>query len=206
MTESKVNPTDQLIAQPTDSATGASTTLEAESLETEALLKLLLDEDRIAILGLTAQHPHTVRALAAALPTKRIPPAKHVAELVSAGLLMQVDDEHYALDVRQIQLLKRTLFARAPQPVPQSRDEQILANFVREGKMIRYPVQYSKRLVVLRWLASHFEPGRTYAEREVNEMLVGHSEDHATLRRFLVDAQLLVRQDGIYQRAQESVQ
>jgi hypothetical protein len=71
--------------------------------------------------------------------------------------------------------------------------------------MVQYPAQHIKRLVVLRWLASHFEPGREYVEREVNEILAGHSEDHATLRRFLVDEELLVRQDGIYRRNPEGL-
>jgi hypothetical protein len=174
--------------------------LGAPALQTDSLLKLILDEERLAILGLTAQRPYTVRELVEALPGKRTPPAKHVLQLVEAGLLTQVGAESYTLNVRQLQQWKRDLFARATPPTPQSSDEQILANFVRGGRMVQYPVQYSKRLVVLRWLASHFERGRTYVEREVNEILAGHSEDHATLRRYLVDAQLLERQDGIYQR------
>jgi hypothetical protein len=167
------------------------------------LLKMVLDEDRLAILGLTALRPHTVRELAESLPGRRTPVAKHVTQLVEAGLLTQVDAEHYALNIRQLQQWKRELFARPAPPTPQSSDEQILANFVRGGKMVQYPAQPAKRLVVLRWLASQFEPGRAYPEREVNEMLVGHSEDHATLRRFLVDHGLLVRQDAIYRRVQE---
>jgi hypothetical protein len=52
-------------------------------------------------------------------------------------------------------------------------------------------------------LAGHFEPGRTYPEREVNEILAGHSEDFATLRRYLVDYGYLARHGGIYQRRQD---
>jgi hypothetical protein len=195
MAESK----DNSIDQPVDAPASGSTTLEAETL-----LKLLLNEDRLVILGLTAQRPCTVRELAVALPGKRTPPAKHVAELVAAGLLKQVDDERYALDVRRLQQWKRALFAHPSEPVPESSEERILASYVRDGKMIQYPVQHRKRLVVLRWLAARFEPGRAYPEREVNEMLAGHSEDHAVLRRYLVDAQLLVRQAGIYQRAPDA--
>ena len=62
------------------------------NLETDALLKLLLDEDRLAILGLLALRPHTIAELTALLPGKRTPPAKHVAQLTAAGLLSQVND------------------------------------------------------------------------------------------------------------------
>lgn len=196
MAQSKHHPT----AQPVNDFAGGSLALDAE-----ALLKLVLDEDRLVILGLTALRPHTASELVAALPGRRTPPAKHVAQFVAAGLLTQVGDEQYALNVRQLQQWKRELFARAVQPKPESSDEQILALYVREGKMIQYPAQPSRQEVVLRWFASHFEPDRAYAEREVNEMLAGHSEDHATLRRYLVDWGLLVRQEGIYRRAHDTV-
>lgn len=176
----------------------------APAVEAETLLKLILDEDRLAILGMTAQRACTVREMADALPGKRTPPAKHVSELAEAGLLNQVGNDSYVLNVRQLQQWKRELFARPALPKPETSDGLILATFVRGGKMIQYPAQPAKQLVILRWLASQFEPGRKYAEREVNEMLAGHSEDHATLRRFLVDRGLLVRHEGIYQRAPES--
>jgi hypothetical protein len=169
----------------------------------EMLLKLLLDEERLAILGLAAQRPYTVRELAEALPGKRTPPAKHVNQLVEAGLLTPVGGDSYALNVAQLQRWKRELFARAKRPTPESSDEQILATYVKNGKMVQYPAQHSKRLVLLRWLAGHFELGRTYPEREVNEILAGHSEDYATLRRYLVDYGYLARQGGIYQRSQD---
>jgi hypothetical protein len=172
----------------------------AASLVAEALLKVILDEERLAILGLTALRPYTISELSEALPGKRTPPAKHVAQLVDAGLLIQGEGDRYALNVRQLQQWKRELFARATPPTPESSDEQILATFVRAGKIVQYPAQQSKRLVVLRWLASHFEPGRAYPEREVNEILAGHSEDYATLRRYLVDHAFLARQDGVYRR------
>jgi hypothetical protein len=177
-------------------AMGSDTTV----LDAVALIKVILDEERLAILGLTAQRPHTVRELAAALPGKRTPPAKHVTQLVEAGLLVEVGAESYALNVRQLQQWKRELFARPAAPPPESTDEQILATFVRGDKLVQYPAQHTKRLVVLRWLAAHFEPGRAYPEREVNEILTGHSEDYATLRRYLIDHELLVRQDGVYRR------
>jgi hypothetical protein len=176
----------------------------SSALEAESLLKLLLDEERLAILGLTAQRPYTLREITAALPRLRTPPAKLVTQLAAAGLLTQVGDDSYGLNVRQLQRWKRDFFARAAPPMPESGEEQILATFVRGGKMIQYPAQHAKRLVVLRWLASHFEVGRSYPEREVNEILAGHSEDHATLRRYLVDWEFLVRQEGLYRRVEET--
>jgi hypothetical protein len=49
-------------------------------------------------------------------------------------------------------------------------------------------------------LAQNFEVGRSYPETEVNEILNRWHPDHAALRRQLVDARLLDRENSIYTR------
>lgn len=174
-------------------------------LTTDQLVRLLLDEDRLAILGRAAQAPCSADDLAATITGKRAALTRHLTQLTDAGLLTVGGDpghERYMLDVRMIQSLKQTLFAR-PAP-PTGPEERVLAAFVREGRLVQYPVQHSKQMVILRWLAAGFDPEREYAEREVNDLLAGHGEDYATLRRYLVDAGLLTRSAGIYRRAPES--
>jgi hypothetical protein len=63
------------------------------------------------------------------------------------------------------------------------------------------PARPAHRLIVLRWLAERFEPGRRYAEREVNELLRRSHPDHAMLRRYHVDHRLIERDHGVYWRA-----
>ena len=168
------------------------------------LLKLILDEDRLAVLGMAAHKPSSVGEMAAHLPMKRAVLARAVSQLAAAGLLVAVADtvadDHYALDVQHIQSIKQTLFARPAEPTPETPDAQVVATFVRGGKMVQYPASPHKRIVLLHWLVECFVPDRTYREAEVNELLAGHSEDHATLRRYLVDHGLLARQNGLYRR------
>jgi hypothetical protein len=47
-------------------------------------------------------------------------------------------------------------------------------------------------------LARLFEPGRRYTEKEVNELISQHYDDFATLRRYLVDHDLVRRERSIY--------
>ncbi|HEU4948939.1 MAG TPA: DUF2087 domain-containing protein [Kribbella sp.] len=54
--------------------------------------------------------------------------------------------------------------------------------------------------VAVKALAQAFEPGREYPEKVVNGMLDDWYPDHAMLRRYLVDAGLLTRADGVYRR------
>jgi hypothetical protein len=79
-------------------------------------------------------------------------------------------------------------------------DEKILDTFVQDGRLVRMPARHSKRLVVLSWLVERFEPGGSYPERQVNEILQQVDPDYAMLRRYLVDAGLMQREQGIYRR------
>jgi ADP-ribose pyrophosphatase YjhB (NUDIX family) len=76
----------------------------------------------------------------------------------------------------------------------------VLRTFVRGGKLLQMPMQFSKRRVVLEHIASVFEPGVRYSEREVNAILRAWFDDYAALRRYLVDGGLLDREAGEYWR------
>jgi hypothetical protein len=81
----------------------------------------------------------------------------------------------------------------------------VLHTFVRDGRLLGLPANRSRRLIVLEHLVQSFEPGLDYSEREVNEALSAWSADsgvdHVSLRRYLVDEDLLRRKDGIYRRS-----
>lgn len=86
-------------------------------------------------------------------------------------------------------------------------DTDVLGRFVdADGRIVTMPTKRSKRLVVLDHIAQRFEPGRTYAEREVNEVLSGFHDDYAALRRYLVDEQFLAREANVYWRTGGTVE
>lgn len=77
------------------------------------------------------------------------------------------------------------------------RDKTLRAFF--DGERLRsIPAKRKARVVVLLELLRRFEPGRTYAEREVNDLLRASHDDVASLRRELVDYRYLERADGRY--------
>jgi hypothetical protein len=83
----------------------------------------------------------------------------------------------------------------------QSDDGRVLENFVNPaGKLLSIPVQRKKRLAVLRWLVEDFQPGRLYTEDEVNRIIARRHPDFASLRRFLVDEELMQRRRSVYWR------
>ena len=58
------------------------------------------------------------------------------------------------------------------------------------------PAKRAARLVLLDQVAQAFEPGRRYPEQTVNEILKAVYDDHAALRRYLIDEGLLSRTPG----------
>jgi hypothetical protein len=77
-----------------------------------------------------------------------------------------------------------------------------LRAYVRDGRITVMPARRPARLLLLDQVAQAFEPGRRYAEAAVNEILKALYDDHATLRRYLVDEELMSRSpDGTYWRS-----
>jgi hypothetical protein len=83
----------------------------------------------------------------------------------------------------------------------ESYDARVLDIFVdADGRLLSIPAQHKRRLAVLRWLADDFQPGLRYPEAEVNRIISRRHPDFATLRRYLVDEELIQRRRSIYWR------
>ncbi len=90
-----------------------------------------------------------------------------------------------------------------PERVPLDPDparDNVLKSFIRDGRLTHFPTFPDKYQIVLEYIVQSFEVGRPYPESEVNELLNRWHPDHAALRRGLVDATLLVRENSIYTR------
>ncbi|HEU4424470.1 MAG TPA: DUF2087 domain-containing protein [Pilimelia sp.] len=76
----------------------------------------------------------------------------------------------------------------------------VLRAFLRDGRIVRLPAARAKRRILLEHVAAAFEPGVRYPEREVDAIVRAWYDDHATIRRYLVDEGLLTRERGVYWR------
>ncbi len=135
------------------------------------------------------------------LPDQRA--AKALARLVDSRLVVGDDDGGLRVDGAAIARAARAALARPPSDehadeTPERR--KVLEAFVRDGRITSMPTAPAKREIVFDWLAGTFEVGRRYSEAEINAALEGHAEDHASLRRALVDAELLCRDERTYWR------
>jgi hypothetical protein len=77
-----------------------------------------------------------------------------------------------------------------------------LRAFVRDGRLTGIPARDRKRRVVLRWLRdTAFAGPGPWSEPDVNMRIALVHPDVSALRRFMVDAGLLVRDAGVYRPA-----
>lgn len=84
--------------------------------------------------------------------------------------------------------------------VTEDEKEEILKKYFPEGPegpLKSFSRKEKHRLVILREIARRFQRGRTYHEKEVNQILKAAYHDHVTLRRFLIEYGFLDRKpDG----------
>ncbi len=74
----------------------------------------------------------------------------------------------------------------------------VIEVFFENGRLVSIPAQRTKRRIILEELARSFEWGRIYSEPEVNAILKQFHEDVSSLRRHLVDEQIMMRERGRY--------
>lgn len=172
-------------------------------------LKLLADATRLRLLGLVAARERSVGELAAIVGLKEPTISHHLSRLAGAGLVeMRAEGTVHLYRLREESLhrLSRELFtpdrvvAYAGGEQAGAWERKVLGSFLDGERLTKIPDSRKKRDVVLRWLVERFEAGRRYPEREVNEIIQRHHWDSATLRRELVGARLMQRENAVYWR------
>jgi hypothetical protein len=186
------------------------TVYESESLpDAASLLALLVAGDRLPVVAALVLGEHTIEGIAARAELSTRDVLRVLTRLESAGLT-SVDGSDWTLHV---DVLREAVSGnRRSSPIdtadPRATPAQaaVLRSFFRAGRLVRVPVQRTKRLVVLDRLARDFEPGVRYSEAEVNQLLLVYHSDYAALRRYLVDEDYLARENGIYWRTGGTVE
>jgi hypothetical protein len=171
----------------------------------DQIVGLLADEARLRVTAAIVLEPGPTEAVAArsGLPVRQAIAA--LSRLETAGLVTRDPTGAWVFVINRLRELARDARPTSDEP-PGNPREAILRSFITDGRLTQIPAVLSKRLVVLDRLAADFEPGRRYAEREVNDVLRHWHDDVAALRRYLVDERFLSRDHGEYWRSGGTVE
>jgi ADP-ribose pyrophosphatase YjhB (NUDIX family) len=171
--------------------------------ESRRLVGLLAEPDRLRVVAALSLGAHTPAEVVRATGLDPRAVAAALRRLEAGGLVSTVAG---ALRLAEAQFAAA---ARAETPPRAVEDHgvsdpaaaAVLRAFIRNGRLNQMPAARGKRRTVLEHIASTFEPGVRYPERQVDAMLrAWYPDDHVSLRRYLVDEQLLARDAGEYWR------
>ncbi|WP_322509716.1 metalloregulator ArsR/SmtB family transcription factor [Anaerolinea sp.] len=175
-----------------------------------AFFKALSDANRLRILGVLANQSMSVEQISTSLNLSPSTVSHHLAKLSEAGLVTAKPESYYNIyslnsatleEMSQRLLRKENLVQLAEEIDLESFDRKVIRDYMTPtGKLKTIPAQEKKLLAILRYLAQSFETGKSYSEREVNEILKKFHDDFASLRRYLIDYGFMQRENGVYQR------
>ena len=180
--------------------------------QTVSFFKSLADASRLRMLGVLATDERSVDELAALLELRAPTVSHHLARLRELGLVkMRADGNlhYYRLDQDALRGLSRDVLSEeriasfADEVEAEAWEKKVLRDFFDGQRLKEIPASRKKRAVILRRLAEEFKLSKRYKETQVNEILLRHHPDPATLRRELVGAGLLQRDiKSVYWRAE----
>ncbi|MBE0689048.1 MAG: metalloregulator ArsR/SmtB family transcription factor, partial [Anaerolineae bacterium] len=172
------------------------------------------DEQRLTMIGLLHAQEYNVGDLATTLGLSESTVSHHLSRLREAGfvnLRMAGNQRFYRTADAGLKRFRRHVadiekpVDAAPAREPDEwidalgwdeEDKKVLRSHTNKGKPVQLPSKHKKWNVILRWLATRFEPGIRYNEREVNAILTQVHPDYAELRRNLVDFGYMRRERG----------
>jgi hypothetical protein len=175
--------------------------------DVQRLARAFADPIRLRVAAALLETDAALEQLAARLNLRPVAISRQLAYLRDSGFVTeQVVDgtTHYAFDLDELRRASRAAFASGRPASPEidgdGWEQKTIRDFVKDGRLIEIPASRKKRLVILGWLATYFEPYTDFPERDVNDILARYHPDFATLRRDLVDYGFLMRDHGIYRR------
>jgi hypothetical protein len=166
------------------------------------LLGLLAEEDRLRVVAALALGARTTAEVRTATGLDARAAGRALARLEDAGLV-RGDGTGWVLDLEPLREAARAGAAAEPPEdygAVDAETAKVLRVFLKDGRIASMPAARGRRRLLLEHVVQVFEPGERYPEKEVNALLRAFTDDYVTVRRYLVDEDLLSREAGVYWR------
>lgn len=174
------------------------------------LFKCLADKSRLQILKSLAREDMYAERLAERLSLSPATISFHMKKLEEAGAVSSYRDQYYTMYALRQEVFDARIMDIIGEPSDEAGEQarreaayrqRVVQSFFEYGRLRTIPAQRKKRRICLEEIARAFEPGRPYAEGEVNEIIERYHEDYCTIRREMICEGLMERSGGVYARA-----
>ncbi len=173
------------------------------------IFKSLSDMSRLRIVQSLSKGEMYTELLAERLGITPSTVSFHMKKLEEAGIVTSRKEQYYTVYSLNSDVLDESLFSVASSE-PEQVDEQqkredeyrrkVMESFFDHGKLRSIPVQRKKKVICYEVIASKFDIGKEYSEKELDEIISEIHEDYCTIRRDMISEGMLTREGGIYRR------
>lgn len=168
------------------------------------IFKCLGDETRYKILCLLLESDSYVELIASRLSLTPGTISFHLKKMEKAGLVKCSRTQFYMIYSLNKEIVSKTILDLIVSPKKETKcgedayRKKVLDTFFENGRLKQIPVQKKKRDICFETILSAFEAGRSYQEKEVNEIISGYYEDYCLVRRWAIDEGYMERRGNIY--------
>lgn len=177
--------------------------------ETDAikLFKCLADKSRLQILKSLVQEDMYVERLAERLGLTAATISFHLKKLEDAHAVTSRKEQYYTMyslckDVFMTNIMEIIKEESEVIDEQQQREaayrNKVIKTFFEYGRLKSIPAQRKKMRICLEEMAKSFEQGKSYDEKEVNEIILGFHEDYCTIRREMICEHIMERDGSVY--------
>lgn len=172
--------------------------------------KVFSDKNRLRLASALIDEALPIDEIAALLNITQGEATRHIEQLMEIGFVKFGNAKGvvvYRFDTDSLGDAAKRILARPKQIAPAALkaddefDQKVLSKFLNvDGSIKEFPAQPKKFEVIVHYVLRLFKKNKRYTEKEVNEIIKRVHPDSATLRRSLIDYQLMQREKGIYWR------
>jgi predicted transcriptional regulator len=177
-----------------------------EIAESVQIIKALADSSRLVLVQ-ALHKPQCVEELAQRCGLAPSTVCFHLGKLEKSGLVTKKKEQYYVVyslndAIFDKSLRDLTAFRNADEYVQEERvrryRSKVLRAFMKNGRVVRIPAQYKKRLIVMEEILRQFRSGETYKESQVDDIIKEVCSDYVTIRRAFVDEGMMARDKDLY--------
>lgn len=171
------------------------------------IFKCLADKSRLLIIRNLMESPMYVELLAQRLGLSPSTVSFHLKKLEDCSIVKPIKEQYYV-----VYHINEDIFSNTIKELINSGDvdkdaqiqrekqyrEEVIKNFFEYGRLKSIPVQQKKRKIVLEEIVKAFNKNKCYTEREVNIIIADFNDDFCTIRKAMIEFNLMIRENGIY--------